>query len=235
MSLPVVSFLFGILLIATAVLGGGFEIREIKIPKVGAVARTAALLIGAVFVGIGLRNPNAKVPLSAERDASAANHLAGPGAPRPGDSTRRDTARQAEPARPEPPAPAPRLVDQEQEAPAWLGFRGLHGSARLSWNAAGVPYIADVTTNGEQGIAHVAYMDPSTGTMYRVVQDLRLHQAGDLIFYAGSNPRHPDTGEAVGTYFPDNFRLARVDGGWTFDQTCDSQPVCSPVQTETTP
>ncbi|HEU0013472.1 MAG TPA: hypothetical protein VFQ45_07295 [Longimicrobium sp.] len=232
MSLPVVSFLFGILLIATAVLGGGFEIKEIKIPKVGAVGRTAALLIGAVFVGIGLQNPNEKVPLQgAERDTSAANHLVGPGAPRRGDSIRRDGA---QPAQPEPAPPAPRLVDQEEEAAApWLGFRGLHGSARLTWTT-NANYVADLTTNGEQGTAHVTYVD-GYGSTIRVLQDLRLLQSGDLIYYAGSNPRDPNTGQAVSDYYPDNFRVEQVDGGWTFTQTCDSQPVCSPVQTQAQP
>jgi hypothetical protein len=46
----------GALLLLAGVLGGGFEIRELKIPQIGRIARTAASLLGLVCIlfAIGL-------------------------------------------------------------------------------------------------------------------------------------------------------------------------------------
>jgi hypothetical protein len=54
MSLEVMSFLFGALLILTAVLGGGFEVRELKVPQVGLAPRGLALVVGLLFVSLGI-------------------------------------------------------------------------------------------------------------------------------------------------------------------------------------
>jgi hypothetical protein len=56
MTIQVVLGALGALLLLTAVLGGGFELRELKVPQVGRVARGVAGLLGAVCVlfAIGL-------------------------------------------------------------------------------------------------------------------------------------------------------------------------------------
>ncbi len=56
MTLEVVVFIFGALLLLTGILGGGFELKELKIPQVGRWPRIASLLAGIVLVmtGIGL-------------------------------------------------------------------------------------------------------------------------------------------------------------------------------------
>jgi hypothetical protein len=56
MTIQVVLGALGALLLLTAVLGGGFELRELKIPQVGVLARSAAGILGALFLlfAIGL-------------------------------------------------------------------------------------------------------------------------------------------------------------------------------------
>src|SRR5262245_19458819 len=44
----------GAVLVVTGVLGGGIELRELKIPTVRAPTRILAVLVGLVFLGIGL-------------------------------------------------------------------------------------------------------------------------------------------------------------------------------------
>lgn len=57
MALDIVSFLFGGMLLLVGILGGGFEVREIKIPRVSVVPRVLAALVGLVFVlmGVGIQ------------------------------------------------------------------------------------------------------------------------------------------------------------------------------------
>lgn len=60
MKLNLVAFLFGALLLAISILGGGFELQELKIPKVGWFPRLVSAFIGMFFivVGIGLETPS---------------------------------------------------------------------------------------------------------------------------------------------------------------------------------
>lgn len=63
MSLEIVSFVFGGLLILIGLLGGGFEVRELKVPQVRLPARLISTLAGVVFVilGIGLKGDSGAV------------------------------------------------------------------------------------------------------------------------------------------------------------------------------
>jgi hypothetical protein len=54
MTLEVVSFVFGAVLVCIAVFGGGFELRELKVPVVAGAARAFAFLGGAFFIGLGI-------------------------------------------------------------------------------------------------------------------------------------------------------------------------------------
>lgn len=56
LDLHTLSFLFGALLIAVAVLGGGLEVKEIKVPQVGRLARLLSAIVGIFFVLIGFAN-----------------------------------------------------------------------------------------------------------------------------------------------------------------------------------
>lgn len=41
-------FIFGALLILIGILGGGFDVKELKIPKVGAGVRICAILVSSL-------------------------------------------------------------------------------------------------------------------------------------------------------------------------------------------
>lgn len=56
MDLPTISFLFGAILVAVAILGGGFEIKEIKVPQVRGVTRIVAAFVGLLFLSIGIKD-----------------------------------------------------------------------------------------------------------------------------------------------------------------------------------
>jgi hypothetical protein len=53
MTLQTMSFIFGAILLAVAILGGGFEIKEIKVPNVTMGGRIIAGIVGIFFVGLG--------------------------------------------------------------------------------------------------------------------------------------------------------------------------------------
>ena len=50
MTLEIVCFLFGALLLLAAIIGGGFELKELKIPKLAKSARIFAFVLGVLFV-----------------------------------------------------------------------------------------------------------------------------------------------------------------------------------------
>jgi hypothetical protein len=49
-----ISFAFGVLLLFVAIVGGGFELRELKVPRVGRVARAVSAVAGLCFLGLGI-------------------------------------------------------------------------------------------------------------------------------------------------------------------------------------
>jgi hypothetical protein len=53
MTIEIVSFVFGGILLFVGVLGGGFELKELKVPKVGPGVRIMAGLLGIVFIAVG--------------------------------------------------------------------------------------------------------------------------------------------------------------------------------------
>ncbi|HEV8578377.1 MAG TPA: hypothetical protein VGX68_04785, partial [Thermoanaerobaculia bacterium] len=55
MNIQLVAFGFGCLLLMVAILGGGFEVKELKVPKVGRAPRFAACLFGVLFVFLGIK------------------------------------------------------------------------------------------------------------------------------------------------------------------------------------
>jgi len=57
MTLPTMSFIFGALLLAVGILGGGFEVKEVKVSNVTTSARILAGLAGAVFIVLGFWQP----------------------------------------------------------------------------------------------------------------------------------------------------------------------------------
>jgi hypothetical protein len=53
MDIHMAAFVFGCLLLFVAILGGGFEIKELKVPTVGRASRLSSSLFGALFIAIG--------------------------------------------------------------------------------------------------------------------------------------------------------------------------------------
>jgi hypothetical protein len=65
MNIAVLAFGLGALLLLVGILGGGFEIKELKIPKVGWPPRLVALLAGACFIVLGIgQNASVSAPPS---------------------------------------------------------------------------------------------------------------------------------------------------------------------------
>jgi PAN domain len=57
MTLQAMSFIFGALLLAVGILGGGFEVKEVKVSNVTTSGRIFAGLAGLVFVVLGFWQP----------------------------------------------------------------------------------------------------------------------------------------------------------------------------------
>ena len=73
MNPSVLSFGFGGVLILVGLLGGGFEVKELKIPKVGAGARILSSFVGLVFVCFGLAGSSNMPGAPPQAAASAAS------------------------------------------------------------------------------------------------------------------------------------------------------------------
>jgi hypothetical protein len=58
MTLQTMSFIFGALLLAVGILGGGFEVKEVKVSNVTTSARIFAGLAGLVFIVLGFWQPS---------------------------------------------------------------------------------------------------------------------------------------------------------------------------------
>lgn len=225
MTLEAVSFAIGGILIATAIVGGGFEIKEIKMPKVGAGPRFFSLVAGAFFVliGIGVWEVDRQVLLDAQVPvnslAQAQNALA------------QEPSSQSDPAEREVAVEPERVAPPEAE---WQ-FPGIQGRLQLSWTVEGIPVSAYMDLQGANGIVRVSYTDPSTGLLEEVDQDLVLQQSGNMTYYQGVNPRFADTQEAHPEYNPDMFRVVEMQtDGWSVTETCDVQ-MCWPVYAEVLP
>lgn len=57
MSIPVIAFSAGLFLIVVAVIGGGLEVKEVKIPSLGLVPRLLSFGLGCILVGICVLRP----------------------------------------------------------------------------------------------------------------------------------------------------------------------------------
>jgi len=54
MGIDTVVFIFGGILLLIGILGGGFELKELKIPQVSLVPRLLASIVGLAFIGVGI-------------------------------------------------------------------------------------------------------------------------------------------------------------------------------------
>jgi hypothetical protein len=53
-AMAIFAFLLGGLLLFFALVGGGFQVRELRVPQVGWAHRAMSLLLAAVFIGAGI-------------------------------------------------------------------------------------------------------------------------------------------------------------------------------------
>jgi hypothetical protein len=65
------AFLFGALLFLIAILGGGFEVKEIKIPRVSLLGRSISTVVGGAFICLGLVVTAQENPVSSKESASS--------------------------------------------------------------------------------------------------------------------------------------------------------------------
>jgi hypothetical protein len=71
MDVYLIAFIFGALLLFVAIIGGGFELKELKVPRVGWAPRAVALVTGLVFLGFGVANSFATTPAEARPPATS--------------------------------------------------------------------------------------------------------------------------------------------------------------------
>jgi hypothetical protein len=229
MTLEAVSFAIGGVLIATAIVGGGFEIKEIKMPKVGAGPRFFSLVVGAFFVliGIGVWEVDRQALLDAQLSANALTN-----APQQTDTVAVSTSLVQSAQVADQQAPVEEII---QEAPQAQAFAGLTGRVRLTWMFDGVSYGGYVETNQSSGFARVAY-DAGNGVVEEVDQDLLFVDSENGPYYEGSNPRYASTQQAHPSYMPDYFRIAQVDAEhWAFTHVCSSDACEAVTGTEVLP
>jgi hypothetical protein len=222
MRISFLSFLVGCILIGVAVIGGGFEVKEIKMPRVGILVRLLSAGVGLafIFLGIGLEfpDPNGSSPATAALAAGALTDTAGPPSPGAGVVTQADASVAYTDSAPAS-APAPASYADE--------FSGFSGSSTLTWSVQGVPVSGTTYMNGATGMIRITYVD-AEGQQVLVDEDLQLQQGEGKFWYAGSNPRYAGTETAVPEYRLDSFTVVQADGGWTFGEACDAGG-CNPV------
>jgi hypothetical protein len=233
MTIEVVSFLVGALFVLIALLGGGIEVKELKVPTVGTGKRIAALIGGLMFIGLGLIPAMWRAAKALAQESAQTAYAAAPGGN--SDASLTDTlavpvssfASQdaPPPATGEDPFAEPAAAVAEDPQP---GFGGFSGSTALTW-AVGDVSVAGVTyMNGQTGSIRITFT-VADGTEQSVDEDLELREDQGRIWYVGSNARYAGTETAYPGYNPDSFEVvASSDGGWTYAQTCDSS-ACHPV------
>ncbi len=72
MTIEFVAFALGALFLLTGILGGGFELRELKIPRVGWIARTFSTVAGVVLILLGIGMSTQSLPENPEAPPAAA-------------------------------------------------------------------------------------------------------------------------------------------------------------------
>lgn len=196
-----ITFAFGGLLLVVAAIGGGFEIKEVKIPRVGAGGRALSLILGLVIISLGVGSSD-----TADRGAQPAPPQA------------QDGGLSAQAAALVSTAPAP----AEEDVPEYVGRMD------FTWTVNDVAYGASLDASRARGMARVAYAGED-GTVVEITQDLTLERRSDGDYYAGSNPREAASGIAIEDYMPDTFRVQLADDGrWYVSQACDLSG-CHPV------
>ena len=227
MNLPFLSFLAGCILIGVAVIGGGFEVKELKMPRVGILVRLASMGVGVgfIFLALGLFAIEKDPSLMSAQPGLPASTLTGG----PITDTRASTPAATEGTQTQ---EAATLTDTMPATSSDISvFGGFSGSNILTWSVQGVTFTGTTYMNGQTGVIRISFVG-ADGQQYSVDEDLQLQQADGRIWYAGSNPRYSGTNTAFPEYRPDWFTLVQLpDGEWTYAQACDPDG-CNDVTVE---
>jgi hypothetical protein len=221
MSIEFLSFLVGSVLVGVAVIGGGFEVKVLKMPRVGVAVRLVSLAVGGGFIMLALL-----IFAVRQYPRLAASETAAPTGNAFVDPAPTDTAPSAATVAEAQPTTDPLT---SVSAPAATEFGGFAGSNVLTWYVDQVPYTGVLTVNGQSGTVTVTWTD-ANGNQGSVDEDLQLQQDDQGIRYIGSNPRYTGTTTPYPEYRPDTFTVIPVAAGeWTYSAACDAG-ACSPVQ-----
>jgi hypothetical protein len=60
MSVEIIAFIFGCILVLIGIIGGGMEIKELKVPTISWPTRIIAIIGGVVFIGFGVELPSSR-------------------------------------------------------------------------------------------------------------------------------------------------------------------------------
>jgi hypothetical protein len=255
MKLNLIAFLFGAILLAVAILGGGFELKELKVPKVSWFPRLISAFVGMFFVvvGIGLETPPIDPPppitspsteqspkVSTEKEQELSRQLekerqSRENAEQELERLKSEKARVAQTIRNEAGTNSDQalnqLLNEIEQAKASQQSNGLHGVIKITW--LDINQIGFVIMNGSHGILRTSYSN-STGNVEIVDQDLSLTSYQGKPYLVGSNPRFAGTTTIHSQYNPDVFQLQQNPGNGLnyIDAVCDTNLVCSRIKTE---
>lgn len=254
MKLNLIAFLFGAILLAVAILGGGFELKELKVPKVSWFPRLISAFVGMFFVvlGIGLETPPIDPPsptvstppqespkASTEKEQELSTQLDQERQSRnkaeqelerlKSERVRAQQTIQNE-AGTKSDGSLNQLLNEIEQAKASHQNNGLHGVVKITW--LDINQIGFVIMNGSYGILRTSYPN-STGNVEVVDQNLSLTSYQGKPYLVGSNPRFAGTTTVHSQYNPDIFQLQQnpSNGVYYIDAVCDTN-VCSRIKTE---
>jgi hypothetical protein len=255
MRLNLVAFLAGIILLFVAILGGGFELKELKIPRVSWFPRLMSAFVGALFVvvGIGMEPlpPNsphatpapsvqASPPVNTPREQELSEQLTRERQSREqaeqeltklkSERQQAETVIQNEVGA-SADATLVQLLNQIERSKATQQNDGLYGVVKVTW--LDLPQFGFVIMNGNYGLLRTSYQD-STGTVEVVDQDLNLFSDQNQPYLVGSNPRFANTTTPHPQYSPDVFRLQLNSDSnlYYLDAVCDARLTCSRIETQ---
>lgn len=153
MDIERLAFIFGCILVLIGVIGGGFELKELKIPKVSWPTRLVAIIGGAIFIGMGFFLPAAKEEAKHPAEPAPAGQTAGS-----------QPAPLQQPAPAQPATPPPATEERPAEEPA---TRPTPVMVKLRWLDNALVYAGYIKSYGQQAELTIDVFDLRTGTFIK--------------------------------------------------------------------
>lgn len=159
MDIERLAFIFGCILVLIGVIGGGFELKELKIPKVSWPTRLVAIIGGAIFIGMGFFLPAAKEEAKHPAEPAPAGQTAGsPPAPV------QQPAPERPPQPPQPATPPPAAEERPAEEPV---ARPTPVVVKLRWLDNALIYAGFMKSYGQRAELMIDVFDLQTGTFIK--------------------------------------------------------------------